>query len=67
MATLTRSQLEHQVDDTVHAIHREQATKKALAIGLLVAGIFALLGFTYAMYTSGDDARAPVQNVEPMR
>jgi hypothetical protein len=43
--------LDTQVDEAVHAIRRERARKKTLAVGAVVGGVLALLGATYAMYT----------------
>jgi len=39
------------VDRAVKIIGRDRARKKTLAVGALLAGVLALLGATYAMYT----------------
>ncbi len=39
------------VDRAVQIIARDRARKKTLAVGALLAGILAMLGATYAMYT----------------
>ena len=43
--------LRDEVDRAVQIIGRDRARKKTLAVGAVLAGVLALLGATYAMYT----------------